>query len=404
MISRIECRDFRVFRQVAVETTPFQLLVGPNGSGKSSLLDVVALLGDLLRVGLPGAFIGDARSGIRARVSDPLQLCFQQRGPSIDLAVELATPTALTGGLPERARYEVRLRIESSGVKEARVEQERLIRIPKEGGIVRLLDGGSQGRLVLHKSSSGRDDRYFAETSDWEGNFRLPPRRLALANLPEDEEKFPVGTWVRRTLLEGVERIVLDAEALRRPSPPGSGDRLLPDGGNLPWLVAQARQKDAESFQRWVAHVRTALPELVDVGSVERPEDRHCYLRLEYAGGLQVPSWVLSDGTLRLLALTFLGYFPTAGGVYLLEEPENGIHPRAVETAYQALSTMEGAQLLCTSHSPVLLNLARPADILCFRKTDEGSAEIIPGAEHPALQDLRESADMGTLFAAGVLE
>ena len=294
------------------------------------------------------------------------------------------------------------------------IDEERLVLLPNEKsteksrGVVRLLNSSSSGarleRPILQKSSSGRADKYFAETSDWQESFRLPSRRLALANLPEDEERFPAANWVRRTLIEGMDRIELEAEALRRPSPPGLSTRLLPDGANLPWLVASARQQRPEVFARYVAHVRTALPELVDITTVERAEDRHCYLTLEYAGNIRVPSWVISTGTLRLLALTFLGYFPAPGGVYLLEEPENGIHPRAIETAYQALSTMDGAQLLCTSHSPVLLNLAHRGNILCFRKTEDGSAAVIPGNEHPALASLQGSADLGTLFAAGVLE
>lgn len=409
MISRIDCRNFRLFRDVGVQTGPFQLLVGPNGSGKSSLLDVIALLGDLLKVGLPSALLGDTRAGVRSRVSDPRQLCFQQQGSGFSLALELTLPPRLASDAHDRIRYSVKVAVDSDKGKDTVIDDERLVLLPRERSksVVRLLNAAGaagSGRLILQKGNSGRGDRYFAETSDWQESFRLPPRRLSLANLPEDEERFPAANWVRHILLEGLERIELDTEALRRPSPPGMSTHLLPDGGNLPWLIANARQQRPDFFTRFVAHVRTALPELVDVTTVERPEDRHCYLILEYSGGTRVPSWVLSTGTLRLLALAFLGYFPGHGSVYLLEEPENGIHPRAIETAYQALSTMEGAQLLCTSHSPVLLNLARREDILCFRKTEDGSAEVIPGAEHPALASVQGSAELGTLFAAGVLE
>ncbi len=406
MISRVDCRNFRLFRDVSVQMGMFQLLVGPNGAGKSSLLDVIALLGDLLRVGLPSALLGDTRAEGRSRVSDPLQLCFQQGGPGFDLAVELNLPPALISDAHDRIRYSVKVAVDAGKGKETVIEEERLVLLARETskGVVRLLNSAGGGRSVLQKTSTGRGDKYFAETSGWQESLRLPSRRLALADLPEDKERFPAANWVRRTLLEGMDRIELDAEALRRPSPPGLSTRLLPDGSNLPWLVDAMRKERPEVFGRFVAHVRTALPELVDIATLERAEDRHRYLVLEYASGTRVPSWVLSTGTLRLLALIFLGYFPAPGGVYILEEPENGIHPRAIETVYQALSTMDGAQLLCASHSPILLNLARREDILCFRKTEDGSAEVIPGMEHPALASLQGGADLGTLFAAGVLE
>ncbi len=119
--------------------------------------------------------------------------------------------------------------------------------------------------------------------------------------------------------------------------------------------------------------------------------------------GLKAPSWVVSDGTLRLLALTLLAYIQDVEGIYLIEEPENGIHPKAVETVFQSLSSVYGAQVLCASHSPVVLSLAKPRDLLCFAKTATGETDIVRGDEHPRLKDWKGSLDLGTLFAAGVL-
>ena len=138
--------------------------------------------------------------------------------------------------------------------------------------------------------------------------------------------------------------------------------------------------------------------------TVERPEDRHRYLVIEYANGLAASSWVVSDGTLRLLALTLLAYIPDPQGVYLVEEPENGVHPRAIETVYQSLSSVYGAQVLCASHSPVILSLAQPRDLLCFAKDETGATDIVLGDQHPRLREWKGSLDLGTLFAAGVLE
>src|SRR5205807_6568994 len=102
------------------------------------------------------------------------------------------------------------------------------------------------------------------------------------------------------------------------------------------------------------------------------PDDRHRYLEICYQGGLRVPSWMASDGTLRLLALTILAYLPQFDGVYLIEEPENGIHPIAVETLYQSLSSVYDAQILLATHSPVILSLAEADKVLCFKKTASG--------------------------------
>ena len=64
------------------------------------------------------------------------------------------------------------------------------------------------------------------------------------------------------------------------------------------------------------------------------------YLVILYANGARVPSWLASDGTSRLLALTIPAYLRNLEGVFLVEEPENGIHPRAIETVIQSLSSI----------------------------------------------------------------
>ncbi len=85
------------------------------------------------------------------------------------------------------------------------------------------------------------------------------------------------------------------------------------------------------------------------------------------------------------MALTLLAYAPMVSGVYLIEEPENGIHPRAVENAFQSLSSVYDAQVLAATHSPILLSLAEPRQILCFARNREGATDIVRGDEHPAL-------------------
>ena len=158
-----------------------------------------------------------------------------------------------------------------------------------------------------------------------------------------------------------------------------------------------------KGFAHWLEHVRTALPTVANIETIERPEDRHRYLQLEYQNGLQAPSWTISDGTLRLLALTLVAYLEAPGRIYLIEEPENGIHPQAVETIFKSLASTYSCQILCATHSPVLLSLAEPEQILCFAQTEDGAVDIVSGAEHPNLRDWRRETDLGSLFAAGVL-
>lgn len=426
MLTRIEALNYRSLRHVSERVFRFQTLVGPNGSGKSTFLDVLAFLGDMLRVGPLRAIQGSGEA-VPARAADPKHLCWMREGGSFELAVEIEIPAErlerLGTGNGKRARYECRVEVAGQNA-EVRLAIETLWLVPHDApvasksgqetfplfrkapeSIVRSPGARTPAgwKKIVSKNADAGTDYFNSETTGWNNQFRLGPNKPALANLPEDEEKFPIATWVKRTLMEGVRKVVLNAQAMRQPSPPGSPRHYLPDGSNLPWVVDALHQADSARFERWIAHFRTAVPDLRTVTTVERPEDRNRYIVVEYQNGLKAPSWVVSDGTLRMLALTLLAYIDGVEGVYLIEEPENGIHPKAVETVYASLSSVYGAQVLCASHSPVILGLAKPADLLCFAKDDSGATDVIHGDEHPRLRDWKGALDLGSLFAAGVL-
>lgn len=417
MIRRIEALHYRALRYVQRDIEEFQILVGPNASGKSTFLDVVRFLGDLLKDGLEAA--------VRTRSPNLQNLVWKQESRAIELAVELDIPGERKRRLPdngyERARYEIALGLAKGD--EIALLAETLWLKPTDQPAVTQKDlfptrisppstilaapGGRRSppgwKKVVTKQTESGIDYFRSETTGWNNPFRLGPQRAALANLPEDEERFPVATWAKRVLMEGIDFLLLNSEAMRRPSPPGSPRDFRPDGSNLPQAIEDLVLRSPANFRDWLDHVRSALPTVRNIHIIERPEDRHRYLELEYSNGLKAPSWTVSDGTLRLLALTLIAYLQIQDRIYLIEEPENGIHPQAVETIYKSLSSSYTSQILCATHSPVLLSLAEPEEVLCFAQDEEGATDIVSGAEHPNLRDWRKGVDLGTLFATGVL-
>lgn len=414
MIGTVEALNFRCLRYVRQDLDRFHVLVGPNASGKTTFFDAIRFLGQLVSDGLEAA--------IRERTENLQDLVWRRSGERFELAVELIIPEqyrqALENPSWERCRYEVAVGIDPATGENAILAERVLLRTRPEKHVVQrsvfpdavsapqtiLTSIPAKGvRTVVNKVKGGNDNFYDETGKGWDHAFRLGPRKSALANLPEDESKFPVSTWLKRMLIEGVQTLVLNSVLMRKPSPPGQRRGFRTDGSNLPWVVEELGRKSPERKHDWLAHLRTALPDLEDIYTVERPEDRHRYLVVRYRGGLEVPSWVLSDGTLRLLALTLLAYLPDLQGIYLIEEPENGIHPRAVETALQSLSSVYQAQILLATHSPVIVGLAEPDQILCFAKTKEGATDIVRGSEHPALRKWQRDTNLSVLYAAGVL-
>jgi len=261
--------------------------------------------------------------------------------------------------------------------------------------------------LIIKKGESSNYN-FYSETikgaiGGWEPSFKLGIKKSALGNLPVDLTLFPCSSWLKDFLNDGVQMFILDSLNIRQASPPGQGIKFKTDGSNLPWVIESLKKKDINAYRNWIEHVRTALPDISEINIIERADDRHRYLKVVYSNGMEVPSWFVSDGTLRLLALTLPAYLPDFEGAYLIEEPENGIHPRAIETVFQSLSSVYNAQILLASHSPVILSMVELKDVLCFAKTQEGITDIVKGIDHPKLRNWQGETNLSVLFAGGVL-
>jgi len=398
VFKRIEATNYRCLKDVKQELNPFEILVGANASGKSTFLDTINFLSDFFSYGLDAA--------VEARTANFRDLIWSRAGDSFQFGAWVMLPydkrselsNFSPAPLPSRAelcdqiRYLIEVRFdpaadrlfvahESVILKSSSVQEDtQLPAVDRHVSSVTMRDELSLGEIYVQVHSHNNS---------------------SLASLPSDA-RFPGTSWLREQFKYGVRAVELSGKDLSKPSPPGTRDSMTVTGSGLARQVAQLKDSKSSQFPNWLAHVRTALPDIRMVNAVLREYDNHVVLDIEYENGLRLPSWMLSEGTLRLLALTILAYLPSFQGVYLIEEPENGVHPTALNAIYQSLSSVYGAQVLVTSHSPVLLSMASPNQILCFSNTSEGT-KIVRGDQHPALRDWQGEVSLGTMAASGIL-
>ncbi len=435
MITRIEATNYRCFARVNVDLGEMRVFAGANGSGKTSLLDIPCLLGDLLRQRTLGEAFLMATQPRGARASTFTELVHQEKGDWFILVVEGALPQAVVTELltsasptvqqdeelwPRFVRYEVRLEVFNK--RELHVKNEYLFLFAEKHLPPRDTPDVTVARL--HGEISPHKDWHFVVSREYGGQseFRpeakepgkarrapvrstaVPADRLALGMLGfESREQFPAARWLLDLLT--AESVFFDPNwsELRKASPPGLPATLAPDGRNLPWLALRMEKEDPEGFQTWTEHVRIALPQVTKIEPKEREEDHHAYFRVTYNDRYTVTSSGLSDGTLRILALTLLPYLPRAPQLLVVEEPENGIHPRAIEAVLQGLASMHDSQVLVSSHSPIVIAQVPVEQLLAARVERDGAVVLVPGPQHPRLVDWKGEVDLGTLFAAGVL-
>ena len=448
MITRLEATRYRCFERLGVDVGAFRVLVGANGSGKTTLLDLPVLFGDLLRASNIASPFMDRRPDQPPRAGSLNELVFAGRGNDFSLAVEArlsdVVQTKVLEGMfsrlrteksrlafredrrrwPTHIRYELGLRIANE--RELHIVSEYLFVFPEGSGPDRrqlgfhgvLAEDNKHWRMIL-KREFGYEAEFTPEVPLSGGKARvakagLPPTLLAMSRvLFESEAEYPAARWLHSLLTTEAVFLEPNWSAMRQASPPGLPKSIAANGRNTPWLALDLKREGSpdnapadyrsERYGDWIAHVQTALPQVANIDVREREDDHHAYFFVSYRGDFNVPSSGLSEGTLRILTLTLLPYLSKQPAILVTEEPENGIHPRAVEAVLQSLSSMYDSQVWVSSHSPVVLASAKLDYLICARLTSEGGVEMVAGKDHPRLQEWRGGIDLGSLFAAGVL-
>lgn len=455
MITRIEAHNYRCFPRLVVDLDRYHVLAGPNGAGKTTLLDMPGLIGDMLRhQRIVSAFLERPGSRLAPRATTLTDLLHKGTGYTIGFAFEARLPedvvetlvsagAAITGQhIPTHLRYEVQFEVTARALN---VSSECLFLFSEKGSRPRtdvnaddyvfpqgkdpngpglrkpdwqpvlIREGRSATRLFPEVDTrtpflsaprrSRRRQTLEEVASPGTRPLQIVPEQLALGAVPPDQTLFPAAVWISGLLKNKAIFFDPDWEALRRPAPPGDPLTVLSSGRNLPWLALHLRETDPVEFEAWEDHVRTALPQLKGILPLEREEDHYAYFSIDYHGGFRVTSSGLSDGTLRILAMTILPFLPREIRPQLLaaEEPENGIHPRAIETAVESLGSLYGSQVLISTHSPLVLAHTALRDILATRLDADGTVTVVRGDQHPRLADWQGELDLGTMFAAGVL-
>ena len=292
MITLIEALNYRCLRYASRPLGAFHVLVGPNASGKTTFLDVLGFLQDLVTTGITEA--------IENRTGNPEELLFQHQGKNLELAIEARIPDDLRKRTAkphlDTARYEVAIGFDET-MRQFEIKAETLLlrtadekterrrpSFPMPSSAPTSLSVNKRlksNKVVVSKVSGGNNNFYNETYKTGKGrtaSFNLSPLHSALGNLPSDDRNFPVAMWFRDHLANGVQRLVLNSLEIRKPSPPSRAKGFRPDGSSLPWLVSRLRQKNKRRYRSWIAHLQIVLPDLVDITTVERPDDRHRYL------------------------------------------------------------------------------------------------------------------------------
>lgn len=384
MLRTIRIKNFKAISDSGrIDLTPLTVFVGHNGSGKSSVLEALEFFHRYVRWGIDEALepwydldhiLWQGRDRARPAKGDefyphPLEV-------------------ALTGKRDRNWRADLRIGRLAEDTK------------------------SHKARTIAPKFEACLMDK----TGLWRREFGKPSTRRVAGQKVDEELALVSGQSVLADAPLGLDRwmfLNLDPLAIGRPRIRRTGatsDSLSRTGATLSAFLLSFLERDPQGFDAMIDSLRYILPYVSDLRAevVKDMVESRSLLRMTENFGAKhahLPGWVLSGGTLRLLAILAALRHPNAPEVLCIEELENGLDPRAigflVEEVRYAIQE-EGRQVITTTHSPYLLDKLSLSHIVTVERENGGPPVFRRPTENEHLKEWSERFAPGSLYTMGM--
>lgn len=330
-----------------LEFGPINILIGANGSGKSNLISFFKLLNELLEERLQ-AFVGKSGG------AESLLHYGSKETLAVEGNLELETYT-------NTSRYFIQLThaaVDTLIFSEERVE----FHVP---------DNPSPLRHVL---GSGHKESLLKLQADAENGPGRPRTHLC---------------WMVEQLMSRFQVFhfhdTSETAKVRQSGYLEENQHLLPDAGNLASMLYLYKTMHPDTYRRIVSTVRQLVPSFGDFAlEPQRFDPKSILLNWrQFDTDYLFGPHQLSDGSLRAMAIATLFLQPENDlpNMIVLDEPELGLHPQALELLLGLMrSVSHRTQVILATQSPTLLDYFVPAEIIVadlhegasrFRRLDE---------------------------------
>ncbi|MBL0712137.1 MAG: AAA family ATPase [Desulfosarcina sp.] len=425
-INGIRIKNFRVLRDVtigklwnlqkAVSLTPMTAVIGKNGSGKSTLFDVFGFLSDCLRAGVEEACDLRGRGGFNRIRSQG------QNGP-IEIEVYYKE-----GGKARPITYELSIGLDRSGrpyVQKERLRQRRKgqkhgrpfsFLVLNEGkGVV--WKGDEEGRQIdedkgqldllrLIDSIKKSDDK--EESKETEVVELEDKRKLGIATLGSLKQHPRISAF--RRFIEGWYLSYFTPDAARSLPLAGPQKHLNIHGDNLGNVVQYMEREHPKRLRSILERIAQKIPGVNKIDT-DKTADGRLLLRFNDKG-FRDPFYVqqMSDGTLKVFAYLLLLEDPSPPPFLCIEEPENGLYHKLLETLAQefrshATGRKDGSQVFVTTHQPYFVDALSPEEVWVLEKAEKGFASVKRVSEDDTVKNMvAEGLPLGGLWYSDYLD
>ena len=420
-IEGFRIKNFRVLKDISMgklmtlpeaePLTPITAVIGKNGSGKSSLFDAFGFLSDCLKLGVEEACDARGRGGFE-------RLRSKGEKGSIHFLVRYKED--------DNARaidYRLDIGLDSSG--RPTVQKEVLIeggepQTPSRGLTI-LLFRDTKGIVWIdeeRKREFNQNGQFHTEAT-WnhiiEGIQSETPnseledmRKLGIATLGSLKQHPRISAF--RRFIDGWYLSYFTPDAARSLPLADTQKHLNIHGDNLGNVVQFMEREHPKIFQSILNRIAGKIPGIDKIDTEKTPDGR---LLLRFNDkGFHDPFYAqqMSDGTLKVFAYLLLLEDPTPPPFICIEEPENGLYHKLLESLVQefrqhATGTKGGSQVFITTHQPYLVDALSPEEVWILSKGNDGFSTITRASDDPLVKNLvDQELPLGGLWYSDYLD
>lgn len=420
MIDSISISNFKSFKNAELRFSPLTLLIGPNASGKSNAIEAIRLLSWLAK----GQRLDDIERNIHG--ADSLV-----RGQARDL---FQKPYSLTPSTRQNESYTI------NPITEIRckISEKR-----NNWNFLSLNIGLINDHLIVYDEKiSDLEDKNLYEISTepiphtnevWVryNNFMMEEEESLIPCSNQQaifyqletpgrfkdshEESQKIIPFVTKSFREALRSIVfIDPQpSLMRNYTHVRNDEITEDCSNISSVINTITKSEKNSI--FLLDFIRSLPEqdIETIGFIETDRNDVMVRLVESFGGKEniIDAPLLSDGTLRVLAVAAVLLTAPEGSLVIIEEIDNGIHPSRADLLISNIketAERRNLRVLLTSHNPALLD-ALPdeslGDVLCcYRDPGEGDSRIVQLKTLERYPALVARGPLGYLMTNGILD
>ena len=413
MLTAITLEDFKSYRQATLPLSALTVLIGANASGKSNVIEGMRLLSWLAQGQKLSAIRFAVQSGDQV-VRGKLEDLAYQRGESFGLGVHT--------NATEWNHLSMRLSRRADGLH---ITAESLTH---DGAKVPLytLDQPSSGQgtdagVAYNNFANGGNKPHVACTDQTAIFTQLTSPATFDAKHKVSRDRIPPVTKDLEQWLSAV--LFLDPlPAQMRDYAFPSDKELQGSGRNVSAVLFNCWGPDEKAGDEPFSSNRAAilnfiqsLPEqdIAGLSFLEEPRGGVMVQLTETFGGRmdERDASLLSDGTLRVLAIAAAMLSAPEGSLVVIEEIDNGVHPSRAHHLLQQIqdiASQRNLRVLLSTHNPAMLDAlpdsAVPEVVFCYRHPEDGASRLVRLADVPDYPELIAQGSLGHLMTSGTLE